>query len=436
MHHKIPKDYHRKLKIVSPEEAVACIKSHDRVFVHGTAMTPEDLLVAMTNRGKNLRGVEIFHIHTEGEALYAREEWKDSFNTNTLFVGANVRKAVNQGTADYIPIFLSEIHLLFQREMFPLDVALIQVSPPDQHGFCSLGVSVDVTLPAIHAADTVVAQINPQVPRTHGDGIIHSSHIDYAMEVDKPIYTAPIHHLSDTDRKIGKYIAELVEDGATLQMGIGTIPDAALAELGNHKKLGIHTEMFSDGVIPLVEAGVITGEDKVVKPGKIVSSFILGTQILYDFVNDNPMVDMKAAAYTNDTSLIRRNPKVTAINSAIEVDLTGQVCADTIGKRQYSGVGGQMDFIRGASLSKGGKPIIALQSTTKKGKSKIVSYLTPGAGITTTRAHVHWVITEYGAVDLYGKNLRERAKALIDIAHPDHREELEMQALEQFFSLP
>ena len=343
-----------------------------------------------------------------------------------------MRGAVNTINGDYIPVFLSEVHLLFKRQILPLDVAFIQVSPPDKHGFCSLGTSVDVTIAAIESAKLVIAQVNAHVPRTHGDGIIHVSQIDYAIEVDAPIHASAIGVPSSVEETIGKYVASLVEDGATLQMGIGNIPNAALSNLLSHKRLGIHTEMFSDGILPLIEKGIITGEDKVVKQGKIVTCFAMGSQKLYDFIDDNPMVHFKAASYTNDTQIIRKNPKVTAINSAIEIDLTGQVCADTIGAYQYSGVGGQMDFIRGASLSEGGKAIIAMPSITSKGLSKIVSFLKEGAGVTTTRAHVHHVVTEHGIVDLFGKNLKQRAKALIDISHPDVRQTLEEAAFKRF----
>ncbi|HKJ48749.1 MAG TPA: acetyl-CoA hydrolase/transferase C-terminal domain-containing protein, partial [Christiangramia sp.] len=296
---------------------------------------------------------------------------------------------------------------------------------------CSLGVSVDITLPAIQTAKKVIAQINPNVPRTHGDGVVHISQLDAAIEVDIPIHAHVLGEPTDIEKQIGKHVAELVEDGATLQMGIGGIPNVVLSNLTNHKRLGIHTEMFSDGILPLVEKGVITGEEKEIKTGKLVTCFAVGSPKLYDYVDDNPLVHFKEAGYTNDTAIIRKNPKVTAINSAIEIDLTGQVCADTIGKIQYSGVGGQMDFIRGAALSPGGKAIIAMPSVTKNGISKIVPYLKEGAGVTTTRAHVHYIATEYGVVDLFGKNLKQRAEALISISHPDHREELSRQAFER-----
>ncbi|MEK6152232.1 acetyl-CoA hydrolase/transferase C-terminal domain-containing protein [Flavobacteriaceae bacterium 3-367] len=423
------------LKIVAAEEAVACVKSGNRVFFQGAAMTPNVLIDALCDRYRDLEDIEIIQMHTEGQAKYTSEPYTDAFRISSCFVGGNVRKAIDSAKGDYIPIFLSEIHLLFRREILPLDVAFIQVSPPDKHGYCSLGTSVDVTLPAIQTAKRVIAQVNPQVPRTHGDGIIHIRQIDKAIEVDKPIYSSQINGMTDVERKIGAHVAELIEDGATLQMGIGNIPNAVLNNLHGHRRLGIHTEMFSDGILPLVEKGIITGEDKEIKTGKIVTCFAVGTQALYDFVHDNPSVHFKEAAFTNDTAVIRQNPKVTAINSAIEIDLTGQVCADTIGTYQYSGVGGQMDFIRGASLSEGGKPIIAMPSLTHKGVSKITPFLKHGAGVTTTRAHVHYVATEYGVVNLFGRSLEQRAKALISIAHPDHRQVLEEQAFERFKTL-
>ncbi len=425
------------MKWKTVEEAVQIIKSGDRVFIHGGAATPKLLVQAMANRHEELRHVEVVSIHTEGEAAYARPEMAQSFYTNAFFVGANIRAAVDEGVADYVPIFLSEISGLFRKGIMPLDVALVQVSPPDKHGYCSLGVSVDVARAAVQTASHVVAQVNPAMPRTHGDGLIHVSDIDYAVAVNNtPIHEVKPAEMSDAEERIGKYCAELIEDGACLQMGIGGIPNAVLHALINHKNLGIHTEMFSDGVIDLVERGVITGENKRVHPGKIVSTFIMGSRRLYDFVDDNPLVAVLDVAYVNDTAVIRRNPKVTAINSAIEIDLTGQVGADSMGTRQYSGVGGQMDFIRGASLSEGGKPIIALPSITNKGISRISPYLRLGTGVVTTRAHVHYVVTEYGVANLYGKNLRQRAKMLIDIAHPSQRAMLEEKAFERFKRWP
>jgi len=374
------------MNFVRAEQAVAAIESGHRVFVHTAAAAPQSLIDALTARAPELDDVEIVHLHTEGKAPYARPEYANTFKTNALFVGANVRQAVNEGRADYIPVFLSEAPALFRRNVLPLDVALIQVSPPDRHGFCSLGVSVDCSKAAIEAAEHVIAQVNPQMPRTHGDGLIHSDQIDAAIEVDAPLPEVARPDLSETERAIGQHCAALIDDGATLQMGIGAIPDAVLAALDDHRDLGIHTEMFSDGIIDLVERGIITGTNKKVHPGKVVGSFTMGTRRLYDFVDDNPQVVMLDAAYVNSTAVICRNPKVTAINSAIEVDLTGQVCADSIGTRQYSGVGGQMDFIRGASLSEGGKPIIALPSVTRQGTSRIVPYLKQGAGVVTTRS--------------------------------------------------
>lgn len=419
-------------QIVTAEEAVRSIGSNQRVFIHGQAATPRVLVEAMSARSSELKGVEIVHLHTEGPAPYVDPSKSEAFRMNALFVGANVRQAVQEGRGDYLPVFLSDVPALFRRGILPIDVALLHVSPPDRHGFCSLGTSVDVARAAAQTAKVLVAQVNPRMPRTHGDGLIHVSRIHRMVEVDEPLPEAHTRAPTAADEAIGRHVAALVEDGATLQLGIGAIPNAVLASLGNHRRLGIHSEMFSDGVVELVEKGVITGEEKKTHPGKLVSGFVNGTRRLYDFVDDNPLVSMLDMSYVNDTATIRKNPKVTAINSAIEVDLTGQVCADSIGERQYSGVGGQMDFIRGAALSEGGKPIIALPSTTRSGKSRIVPFLAQGAGVVTTRAHVHWVVTEYGAVSLFGKNLRQRAHALVGIAHPDHREALAAEAHRRF----
>lgn len=420
----------------SAEEAVSVIRSGNRVFIHSVAAAPQRLIQAMTARAPELKDVEIVHLHTEGPAPYAAPEMRQSFRVNALFVGANVRDAINSGESSYIPVFLSETSNLFRRGILPLDVALIQVSPPDNHGFVSLGVSVDCSRAAVQAAKFVIAQVNPNMPRTHGDGVIHVDQIDAFVDGDDPLHEVPPPELSDIERAIGKYCAELIEDGATLQMGIGAIPDAVLGALGGHQNLGIHTEMFSDGAIDLIESGVINGLHKRSHPGKVVATFVMGTRRMYDFIDDNPQVAMLDVGYTNDTAVIRRNPKVTAINSAIEVDLTGQVCADSIGTRQYSGVGGQMDFIRGASLSEGGKPIIALPSVTRRGETRIVPYLKRGAGVVSTRAHVHYVVTEWGVANLYGQNLQARARLMIDLAHPDHREQLEREAIERFQTLP
>lgn len=419
-------------KVNSAREAISCIKSNERIFLHSVAATPIPLIEAMVENADLFRNVEIVHIHTEGPAKYTEEQYQDNFYANVFFIGSNVRKAVNEGRAGYLPVFLSETPNLFRHKVLPLDVAFIQVSPPDQHGFCSLGTSVDCSLAAVQTAKKVVAQINPKMPRSHGDGMIHISQIDMTYEHEMDLLEVKNKPFTDVEQKIGEYISTLIEDGSTLQMGIGTIPDAVLASLKSHKDLGIHTEMFSDGLIPLIESGVITGRNKKVLPGKVVSCFAMGSKKTYDFIDDNPIFAMKEASYTNDTAIIRRNPKVVAINSAIEVDLTGQVCADSIGSKMYSGVGGQMDFIRGASLSEGGKPIIALPSVTRHGESRIVNALKPNAGVVTTRAHMHYVVTEYGIANLYGKNLRQRAKELIKIAHPNHREQLEKDFANRF----
>ncbi|NMM48559.1 acetyl-CoA hydrolase/transferase family protein [Marinigracilibium pacificum] len=411
-------------------EAVELIKSGDNVFLHSAASTPQRLVNAMTERHNELKNVSIYSIHTEGEAPYAEEQYADSFNVKAMFVGSNIRKYVQEGSASYIPMFLSEIPIAMRNGIIPIDVALIQVSPPNKHGYCSLGISVDVTYAAINKAKKIIAQVNPNVPRTSGDGTLHISQIDAILEVNDPLFEHAPRPLSEQEILIGKHIAGLIEDGSTLQTGIGAIPDAALLALENHKNLGMHTEMFSDGVMTLLEKGVINGSQKAIYKDKVTSGFCIGSKKLYDFIDDNPVFEFLDSSFINDTKMIRQNPKVIAINSALEVDLYGQVCADSIGSRQYSGVGGQMDFIRGASLSPGGKPIIALPSQTRNGKSKIVCCLTRGASVVTTRAHVHWIVTEFGAVNLYGKTLKERTDLLISIAHPDHQEALERDAYE------
>jgi len=376
----------------------------------------------MTERQEELRNVEICQLHTEGVAPYANPELRDRFHVNSFFIGKNVRHTLAEGNGSYTPVFLSELPLLFKRNIVDLDVALIHVSVPDKHGYCSLGVSVEATLAAIDNATYVIAQVNKQMPRTYGDGIIHFTEIDLFVECDEqlPFYLMP--ESTEIENKIGDYVASLIEDRSTLQMGIGTIPNAVLSRLTNHKDLGLHTEMFSDGVIDLILKDVINGNYKGVNRGRALATFLMGSQRLYDYVDDNPFIEMRESDYVNDVSIIKQNPKMVSINSAVEVDVTGQVCADSIGTRLYSGVGGQMDFIRGASLSEGGKAIIALPSATKKGISRIVPSLKPGAGVVTTRAHVHYVITEYGIAHLYGKTIKERVKALVNIAHPDHRE--------------
>lgn len=410
---------------VTAAEAVKVVKSGDRVYVQAAAATPTVLTKALTDRAAELRNVEICHLHTEGEALYANPDLSESFHVNSFFIGANVRNTLKSGNGSYTPVFLSELPLLFRKKVLHLDVVFIHVSPPDQHGYCSLGTSVEATVAAVENAKIVIAQVNKNMPRTFGDGILHVSEIDYLVEVDVPIYANEVVPFSMEEEKIGTYIASLIEDKSTLQMGIGSIPNAALSKLTNHKNLGLHTEMFSDGVIDLIENDVINCNYKSVSRGRALATFLMGSKRLYDFVNDNPFIEMKESSFVNDTAKIRKNNRMVAINSAIEVDLTGQVCADSIGAKMYSGVGGQMDFIRGASLSEGGKAIIALPSITKRGESRIVPYLKQGAGVVTTRAHVHYIITENGIADLYGKTLKQRANEMVKIAHPLHQEAIE-----------
>ena len=414
---------------VSAAEAVSHIKSGDRVFVQGQAATPTVLLEAMVARASELRRVETVHIHLEGDAPHAAPEVAEAFRPNAYFVGANMRLAVAEGRADYTPIFLSEIPRLFRTGHVPLDVALVHVSLPDAHGFVSLGTSVDCTLAATQCAKIVIAQMNPKMPRTLGDGAIHLSRFAAVVNVDHPLFAHPSAPAGNPiEDAVGRRVASLVENGATIQMGIGAIPDAVLRALTHHRDLGVHTEMFSDGLLPLLERGVVTNEKKSRQRGRTVASFVMGTQKLYDFVHDNPAVELRDCSDVNDTTNIRQQPKMTAINSAIEVDMTGQVAADSIGERVYSGVGGQMDFIRGATLSEGGKAIIALPSTTSKGESRIVPTLKPGAAVVTTRAHVRYVVTEHGVADLYAKSLSARVQALVAIAAPQHREALEIEA--------
>jgi acyl-CoA hydrolase len=415
------------------ESAISIIESGNRVYVHGSAQTPTCLLKALAKQSDRLKDVELVFITVYGDIQVDKPEYSDSFKINSLFVSASIRAAVNEGKADYVPVFLSEIPDLFNRHILPIDVALVQVSPPDKHGYCSLGVSVDVARSAVNTAKHVIASINPNVPRTHGDGVIHISHFDSMVYCGDPLYENKYSDkVGPVELKIAQYIAELIDDGSTLQMGIGAIPDAVLRSLSNHKDLGMHTEMCSDGIMELYEKGVINNRCKQIHPNKGVSAFALGTRRLYDFLDDNPAIHFLDIDYVNDPHVIRRNNKMVAINSAIEVDITGQVCADSIGTFQYSGVGGQMDFMRGAALSVGGKPIIALPSRTAKGVPRIVPFLKPGAAVTTTRAHMHYVVTEYGVAYLFGRNLRQRAKALIDIAHPDDREGLERACFERF----
>lgn len=412
-------------KYVTAAEAVKVVKSGDRVYVQAAAATPTILTKALTDRASELRDVEVCHLHTEGEAPYANPELAESFHVNSFFIGANVRHTLKAGNGSYTPVFLSELPLLFRKNVVKLDVAFIHVSPPDAHGYCSLGVSVEATVAAIENAKTVMAQVNPNMPRTFGDGILHVSEIDYLVEVNVPIFAHDVAPFTAEEEKIGTYVASLIENKSTLQMGIGSIPNAALSKLTNHKDLGLHTEMFSDGVIDLIENDVINCNYKGTLRGRALATFLIGSKRLYDFVDDNPFIEMKESSMVNDTARIRKNPRMVSINSAIEVDVTGQVCADSIGSTMYSGVGGQMDFIRGASLSDGGKAIIALPSITKRGESRIVPYLKQGAGVVTTRAHVHYIITENGIADLYGKTLRQRVTELVKIAHPSHQEAVE-----------
>ena len=424
----------KEIHYISADEAVKVVKSGDHIHLSSVASAPQVLIEALCRRGEagELKDVRIHHLHTEGPAPYSDPRFNGIFFHQGFFIGANVRPSVQSGYSDYIPVFLSETQKLYRCGALRCDVAMIQVCPPDRHGFVSLGTSVDATLAAIECAGTVIAVVNSIVPRAWGQAMIPMDMIDIFVEDNTPLKEARFTAPDEVETAIGRHCAELIEDGACLQMGIGAIPNAVLAQLGGHKDLGIHTEMFADGVLELVESGVITGRNKVTDRGKLVSTFLMGSQRVYDFIDDNPMVAMMDVGYTNDPYVIARNPKMTAINSAVQIDLTGQVCADSIGKKFYSGTGGQVDFIYGASLSEGGKAIIAMPSCTKNGVSKIAPTIMEGAGVVTSRAHVHWVVTEYGAVDLYGRSMEERAKLLISIAHPDHREELDRAAFERF----
>ena len=421
------------IKYSTAEEALSIIKSGDRVFMHGSAQTPVFLINELAKQSNRLRDVEIVSISVYGDLEIAKPGYEKSFMLNSMFVSGAIRQAVNEGRADYIPVFLSEIPELFKRNILPIDVAIVQVSVPDQHGYCSLGVSVDVARSAVNTAKAVIAQVNPNAPRTHGDGLIHASRFKSMVYCEDPMQEANFSEkVGEVEHKVGHFVASLIEDKSTLQMGIGAIPDAVLKALSGHRDLGVHTEMFSDGIIDLFEKDVINNKYKSIHPNKAVTGFALGSKRLYDYVNDNPAFAFLDIDYVNDPHVIRRNPRVCAVNSAVEVDLTGQVCADSIGMYQFSGVGGQMDFMRGAALSQGGKPIIAITSRTAKGVPRIVPFLKQGAGVVTTRAHVHYIVTEFGIAYLYGKNLRQRAKALIDIAHPDDREMLERASVERF----
>lgn len=418
-----------KSKLTTAQAAVSKVRSGQRVFIGSGAAEPQLLVKALADRGPELADTQITHILTLGVAPYADPKLMDGFRHNALFIGPNVRDAVAEGRADFTPVFLSEVPRLFRRGKMPIDVALIQVTPPDEHGYCSYGVSIDVTKAAAESAGYVIAEVNPNMPRTLGDCFIHINAIHELVPSTESILEAPVGEIDDIAKKIGRHIADLIQDGSTLQLGIGTIPDAVLASLGGKRNLGIHSEMISDGVIDLVEKGVINGSKKNIHTGKIVASFAIGSRRLYDFIDNNPMCEFHPSEYTNDPFRIAQNDRVVAINSALQVDLTGQVCADSLGTYFYSGIGGQVDFIRGASRSNQGRPIIALPSTASDGKvSRIAAILTPGAGVVTSRGDVHYVVTEYGIADLHGKTIRERAMALIHIAHPDHRETLMEEA--------
>ena len=417
------------MRIVSAAEAVAGIRSGDQVFVHGGAATPSVLLKALAHRANELRDVGVIHLHTEGPAPHLAPELTASFRHRALFIGGNARLAVNEGRADYVPIFLSDIPELFTSRALALDAVLLNVSPPDAHGYCSLGTSVDATIAAVASATVVVAQLNRSMPRTLGDAFVHVRDIDLGVEVDQPPHLHHVGAVGEVERQIGGFVAELVPDRATLQMGIGSIPAAVALALRDKRDLGIHSELVTDSVLDLVEAGAVTGAAKEINRGKIVTTFLMGSQRLYDFVADNPMIEMRPVDYTNDTAVIRRFRRMVAINSAISIDLTGQVSADSIGTRFYSGVGGQMDFMRGAALAEEGRAIIALPSMAAGARvSRIVAVLSPGAGVVTTRAHVRTVVTEYGVAELFGRTIRERAAALIAIAHPAARDELAAEA--------
>jgi acyl-CoA hydrolase len=408
----------------SPGEAVSLLGSGMKVFVHGASATPTPLLDAMVRR-PNLEGIKLYHLHLAGPTPFTEPEHSGRFLSISFFTGPAQRKPIEEARADFMPIFLSDIPGLFQTGQIPLDAALLQLSPPDSHGWCSLGTSVDAARAAADTARIIIAEINEQMPRTHGAAHVPFDRVSSFIHTDRPLHEHPREPISEVHARIGRFIADLVEDGSTLQLGIGGIPDAVLARLGDKRDLGIHTEMFSDGLVDLYSTGAITNRLKAIHPNRIVTSFVTGTRRLFDFVRDNPAVEFHPCDRTNDTALLRKLERLVAINSAIEIDLTGQVCADSIGHRIFSGIGGQMDFIRGAALSRGGKPIIALPSTAAGGSvSRIVPVLKPGAGVVTTRGHVHWVVTEFGVVNLHGKTLRERSEALISIAHPDFRAEL------------
>ena len=411
-------------RAVSAGDVVAHLRSRQNVFVHGAAATPTTLLDAMVER-TDLEGIELFHLHLSGPCRFSEARHRKAFISNPLFTDEAMRKPVDEGRAFFVPVFLSDIPALFSSRRIPLDVAMVSLSPPDEHGLCTLGTSIDAAKAATEHATIILAEINEQLPRTHGATVVPFERVTAFVHTNRPLHEARTAPIGTVENQIGEHIANLVEDGSTLQMGIGAIPNAVLSRLGNKLELGVHTEMFSDLLLPLIRSGVVTNRHKMVHPGRTVTSFVSGSRALFDFVDNNQLVEFHPCDRTNDTALIRRNPRVVAVNAALEIDLTGQVCADSIGHRIYSGIGGQMDFIRGAALSEGGKAIIALPSTAKGGQvSRIVATLKPGAGVVTTRGHVQYVATEYGIVDLHGLNLKRRAEALISIAHPDFRAEL------------
>ncbi|AJH13630.1 acetyl-CoA hydrolase/transferase family protein [Myroides odoratimimus] len=412
------------MNYTTAQEAAKLIKSGDRVYVHAVACTPNHIIDAIVERSSELRNVEFCHIHTLGKAPYADPKYRESFFVNSFFTGGNVRHTIREGNGTYTPVFLSELPMLFDSGLVPLDVALIQVSPPDENGFCTLGTSVVAAQAAIRTAKIVIAQVNKFMPRTFGDALVHISKINTLVQHDTPLLTEYSSDFSEVEDKIGQYIASMIEDGSTLQMGIGSIPDAVLQKLKGHKNLGLHTEMFADGVVDLIEAGALNCSQQTTSNGKAISTFFIGTERLYNYVDNNPFFELRECSYTNDPFVIRQNPKMIAINSAVEIDVTGQICADSIGANIYSGVGGQVDFMRGATLSKGGKAIIALSATTKKGGNKIVPFLKQGAGVVTSRAHAQYIVTEYGVADLRGKSIIDRVHALANIAHPDFREDI------------
>ncbi|HWP10272.1 MAG TPA: acetyl-CoA hydrolase/transferase C-terminal domain-containing protein [Ramlibacter sp.] len=421
-------------RAVGARDVVAHLKSRQKVFVHGAAATPTTLLDAMVER-TDLEGVELFHLHLSGRCRFGEARYRNLFIPNPLFTDGEMRSAVDEGRAFFVPVFLSDVPALFASRRIPLDAAMVSLSPPDEHGLCTLGTSIDAAKTATEHATMILAEINEQLPRTHGATVVPFERVTAFVHTDRPLHEAPAGKIGPVEDQIGEHIANLVEDGSTLQMGIGAIPNAVLSRLGNKHDLGVHTEMFSDLLVPLIKGGVVTNRHKRVHPGRTVTSFVNGTRALFDFVHDNQLVEFHPCDRTNDTALIRKNPRVVAVNAALEIDLTGQVCADSIGHRIYSGIGGQMDFIRAAALSEGGKAIIALPSTAKNGRvSRIVSTLKPGAGVVTTRGHVQYVATEHGIVDLHGLNLKQRAQALISIAHPDFRAELtrEINGLRHF----